>query len=119
MNCAAHDRARTMPLLVGALVVTLDSFSDLDGCAFHLQPPAGPDLDGCGPCVGKLRSDPGRFVEVLVVEQAAAADLLLGPGKPAVEDQDLAVANLDGRRVAPRPQTHAPWLGAAPRSLRR
>jgi hypothetical protein len=56
---------------------------------------------------GELTSDFDRFVEVLAVDQAAAADLLLGPGKPAVGDQDLAVANLDGRRVAGRAQTRA------------
>jgi len=69
--------------------------------------PDGPYLDGSGPRAGYLRSDFDRFVEVLAVDQAVAADLLLGLRKRAVRDQDLAVANLDGRRVARRAQTRA------------
>jgi len=52
--------------------------SDLDGCALHLQLPDTPYLDGSGPRAGYLRSDFDRFVEVLAIDQAVAADLLLG-----------------------------------------
>ncbi len=54
-----------------------------------------------------LRSDFDRFVEVVALGQAVAADLLLGLSKPEVRNQDLAVASLDGRRVARRAQTRA------------
>jgi hypothetical protein len=46
-----------------------------------------------GPRPGHLRSDFDRFVEVLAVDQAVAADLLLGLRERTVGDQDLAVAN--------------------------
>jgi hypothetical protein len=48
-----------------------------------------------------------RFVEVLAVDQALSADLLLGLRKRAVRDQDFAVADLDGRRVALQAQARA------------
>jgi hypothetical protein len=73
VNCAAHERARMMPLLVGALVTTLDSVAISMG-ALHLQPQLGWALDGSGRCAEELTSDLDRFVEVPAVEQAAAAD---------------------------------------------
>jgi hypothetical protein len=45
--------------------------------------------------------DPGCRLHQVV------ADLLLGLRKPAIRNQELAVANLDGRRVARRAQTRA------------
>jgi len=69
--------------------------------------PRWPYLDGSGPRAGCLRSDFDRFVEVLAVDQAVAADLLLGLRKRVVRDQDLAVANLDVVGVARRAQTLA------------
>jgi len=111
MNCAAHDSTRTIPLLV-CLGCHDGLLSDLDRCALHLQLPEMPYLDGSGPRAGYLRSDFDRFVEVLAVDQAVAADLLLGLRKP-VRNQDLAVANLNGRSLPRRsliPETKAEGL---------
>jgi hypothetical protein len=93
MDCPAHDRTRTIPLLAGECLACHDGLlSDIDGRALHLQLPDGPYLDGSGSRAGYLRGDFDRFIEVLAVDQAVAADLLLGLRKPAVRNQNLAVA---------------------------